>query len=167
MAYKDLSTEIAAKAQRLLDLNTEISANAQIFQDLNTEIAAEKIVILSIIDLLTEVEVVHPVRSRYLLLRYDHTPGRNEQNIPISRAMKFRVYNPDPAFGIDITTFKVRFNGGSWYTHGDPRFTFTKVNYREFLIYFNPENYNYDSKVDVEVYCEDHLNNKGIELEIL
>lgn len=181
--FKDLFTEVSAKSQILSDLYaeiaawhgeisviddflTEVSAQAQILSDLNTEIAAGEIT-LSITDLLTEIEAVHPIRSRYLLLRYDHMPGRNEQNVPISRAIKLRVYNPDPAFGIDITTFKVRFNEWVWYLYGDPRLYFTKVNYREYLIYFNPPNYNYDSKVDVEVYCEDHLNNKGIELEIL
>ena len=81
--------------------------------------------------------------------------------------MKFRAYNPDPAFGIDITTFKVRFNKGSWYAHGDSRFTFTEVNYREYLVYFNPPIFAYDTQISVEVYCEDHLNNKGTLLEIL
>lgn len=149
------------------NLFTEISTNAQMLTDLCTEIAASVIPSLVVKDLSTEIEAVYPTRSRYLFVRYDHVPERNEQNVPISRAIKLRLYNPDPAFGIDITTFKMRLNSSAWYAYGNSRLTFTKVNYRECLIYFNPEKYNYDSKIDVEVYCEDHLNNKGIELEIL
>lgn len=106
-------------------------------------------------------------REKFLLLRYDHTPTRNAQSVKTAKAMQFRLYNPDTAFGIDITSFKVRFDGGAWYRYGDNKFTFTKVNYREYLVYFNPPNLPYDSQITAELYCEDHRNNPGIKLEIL
>lgn len=107
------------------------------------------------------------VWNKFLLLRYDHVPARNKQNVPMGKAMVFRLYSPDPMFSIDLSTFKVRFNSGVWYRYGDSRLTFTKVTYREYLVYFNPPNFDYDTQIGVELYCEDHMNNPGIKLEIL
>ena len=121
----------------------------------------------SIADLLSEIVAANPVREDFLLLRYDHVPARNAQNVQIGKAMQFRLYNPDPAFGIDLTTFKLRFDEGSWYRYGDSRLTFTEISYREYKVYFNPPNFDYNSEIMIEVYCEDHLNNPGIKLEIL
>ena len=118
------------------------------------------------IDLSSVVDCKQPIWAKCLLLRHDHSPTRNEQNVPIGKVMQFRLYNPDPAFGIDITKFKVRFNAGSWYEYGNSRLTFTEVSYREYRVFFNPPNFSYDAQIDVELYCTDHLNNKGILLEM-
>ena len=107
------------------------------------------------------------VWSKFLLLRYDHVPARNEQNVPMGKVMVFRLYSPDPLFSIDLSTFKVRFDEGVWFRYGNPRLTFTKVTYKEYLVYFNPPPFAYDRQVAVELYCEDHMNNPGIKLEIL
>ena len=101
-----------------------------------------------------------------LLLRYDHSPGRDEQNISIGETMQFRLYHPDTAYEIDITKFKVRFNGGIWYEHGHSSLTFTEISSREYRVYFNPPDFDYDTQISVELYCggtSDH----GILLEIL
>ena len=121
----------------------------------------------SISDLSSEIVAIYPTREDLLLLRHDHVPVRNEQNVQTGKAMQFRLYNPDPAFGIDLTTFKLRFDEGSWYRYGDSRLTFTEISYMEYKVYFNPPNFDYNSEIMIEVYCEDHLNNPGIKLEIL
>ena len=102
-----------------------------------------------------------------LLLRYDHIPARNEQNVQSGKAMQFRLYNPYSALGIDLTTFKLRFDKGAWYRYGNSRLTFTEVSDREYKVYFNPPNFSYDSSVEIEVYCEGNSNDPGIKLEIL
>ena len=150
----------------LTNLSTSISALRSKWW-LNTDIQAD-VLPISYTDLKAEIICLgNYTRERYLLLRYDHVPARDEQNVQIGKAMQFRLYNPDPLFGIDLATFKLRFNGGTWYRYGDPRFTFTEVNYREYLVYFNPPNFTYDSGITIEVYCEDNYNNPGIKLEIL
>ena len=121
----------------------------------------------SITDLLSSIDCDHPTWTKFLLLRYDHVPARDAVNVQMGKAMQFRIYNPDPLFGIDLTTFKLRFNEGAWYRYGDSRLTFTEVTYREYLVYFNPPSFDYDSQVDIELYCEDYANNPGIKLEIL
>jgi hypothetical protein len=121
----------------------------------------------SILDLLSEIEALNPTREDFLLIRHDHVPERDAQSVQTGKAMQFRIYNPDTAFGIDLTTFKVRFDEGAWYRYGNSRLTFTEVNYKECLVYFNPPNFTYNSEIMIEVYCEDHLNNPGIRLEIL
>jgi len=108
-----------------------------------------------------------PVFIDPLLLRHDHSPGRNEQNVPVARPMKFRLYNPDSNFGIDDTTFKVRFNAGVWYEYGNSRLTFTTISAQEHHIYFNPPAFEYDTEINVELYCGDDSGNPGILLEIL
>jgi len=148
----DLNSSISALRSKWW-LNTDIQARIPFtgFKDLNAEIICRG----------------NYTRERYLMVRYDHVPARDEQNVKIGKAMKFRLYNPDPLFGIDLTTFKVRFNGGTWYRYGDSRLTFTEVSYTEYLVYFNPPNFTYDSGITIEVYCEDNYNNPGIKLEIL
>lgn len=121
----------------------------------------------SITDLSSSIGCEQPVWDKCLLLRHDHSPARNEASAQVGKVMQFRLYNPDPAFGIDITKFKVRFNAGSWYEYGNSRLTFTEVSYREYRVFFNPPSFDYDSQINVELYCADHLNNKGILLEIL
>lgn len=160
----DLSTAIDSLRSKYW-LNTNIQTRSfYAFQDLLSGIQAG---CTSISDLKTFIGNQYPIREKFLRLKYDHIPARNEINVSVDRPMTFRVYNPDPAFGIDITTFKVRLNEGIWYRYGDTRFTFTKVNYREYLIYFNPPKLTYDRQIMAELYCEDHLNNPGIKLEIL
>jgi len=147
------------------DINTEIGCVRSKWW-LNTDIQAD-VLPISYTDLNAEIICLgNYTRERYLMVRYDHVPARDEQNVKIGKAMKFRLYNPDPLFGIDLTTFKVRFNGGTWYRYGDSRLTFTEVSYTEYLVYFNPPNFAYDSQIDVELYCEDNYNNPGIKLEI-
>ena len=157
-----LNTDIAT-CKQYTDLRIDIQALRSKWW-LNTEIKAG---IENIPDLKIFINGKYPTREKFLLLRYDHVPARNEQNVPMGKAMQFRLYNPDSAFGIDLTTFKLRFDEGVWYRYGDSRFTFTEVNYRECLVYFNPPNFLYDREIMIEVYCEDHLNNPGIKLEIL
>lgn len=160
----NLNSEIEASNLQITDLPSEIEANAQAVTNLNSEIEASE---LSIKDIYSSIESEYPVWSNNpLLLRYDHVPARNALNVKIGKAMQFRIYNPDPLFGIDLTTFKVRFNEGTWYRYGDSRFTFNEISYREYLVYFNPPNFTYDSQIDVELYCEDNFNNPGIKLEI-
>jgi len=117
-------------------------------------------------DITTHIDCEYPIWTKFLRLKYDHVPALDAVNVQMGKAMKFRIYNPDPLFGIDLTTFKIRFNLGGWYRYGNSRLTFTEVTYREYLVYFNPPNFEYDSQVDVELYCEDNLNNPGIKLEI-
>ena len=191
--FANLSIEISAKAQQILNLFTEIKAGNQVISDLISSIAA---IFGSVTDLKSEIQsrdiivldlytairatreslsdvnsdisvVIYPTREKFLLLRHDHIPVRNEQNVPMGRAMQFCLYNPDSAFGIDLTTFKLRFDEGVWYRYGDSRFTFTQISYREYKVYFNPPNFLYDREIMIEVYCEDHRNNPGIKLEIL
>ena len=119
------------------------------------------------INLLMDINSEYPIRNQFLLLKYDHSPIREERNVSVSKVIQFRIYNPDSAFGIDLSTFKMRINDGVWYRYGNSRLTFTQVNYRECLVYFNPPNFTYDSQIDIKVYCEDNLNNPGIKLEIL
>lgn len=109
----------------------------------------------------------YPERETFLMLRHDHVPARDEQNVQMGKAMQFRLYNPDAELGIDLTTFKLRFDEGAWYRYGNSRLTFTEVNSREYLVYFNPSNFIYNSEIMIEVYCEDKANNPGIKLEIL
>lgn len=123
--------------------------------------------IKTILHLKTFIDSQYPTREKFLLLRPDHIPARNEQNVQTGKTMQFRLYNPDPAFGIDLTTFKLRFDEGTWYRYGDSRLTFTEVTYREYKVYFNPPDFTYDSQIMIEIYCEDHRNNPGIKLEIL
>ena len=109
----------------------------------------------------------YPDRDRFLMVRHDHVPERDEQNVLTGKAMRFRLYNPEVELGIDLTTFKMRFDEGDWYRYGDSRLTFTEVNSREYLVYFNPPNFTYDREIMIEVYCEDKAHNPGIKLEIL
>ena len=150
LSFTDLLSEVIANAQSLTDLLSEIDTSALSIKDINSFIESE-----------------YPTWSKFLLLSHDHVPARNALNVKIGKAMQFRVYNPDPLFGIDLTTFKIRFNEGTWYRYGDTRLTFTEVSYREYLVYFNPPAFDYNSQIDLELYCEDHRNNPGIKLEIL
>lgn len=160
----DVKTDIEAFRSKWW-LKTEIqTVGTTFFADLDSEIEA---VGLSLSDVMSEIDVIYPTRSDFLLLRYDHIPERDAQNVQTGKAMQFRLYNPDPAFGIDLTTFKLRFDEGTWYRYGDSRLTFTEITYREYRVYFNPPNFDYNSEIMIEVYCEDHLNNPGIKLEIL
>lgn len=145
-------------------LNTYIQAGSISLTDIMSDIQAKA---ESLPDVMAELNAIYPTREDFLLLRYDHTPARNAQNVKTGKAMQFRLYNPDPAFGIDLTTFKLRFDEGSWYRYGDSRLTFTEISYMEYKVYFNPPNFDYNSEIMIEVYCEDHLNNPGIKLEIL
>lgn len=149
-------------AENIVDLKTAISSLRSKYW-LKTYIQAGSI---NLSDLISEIAALYPTREKFLLLRYDHIPARNAQNVKTGKAMQFRLYNPDTAFGIDITKFKVRFDGGVWYRYGDNRLTFTEINYREYLVYFNPPNLPYDTQITAELYCEDHRNNLGIKLEI-
>ena len=163
----ELHISWAVEETSIIDLSSDIEALRSKYW-LNTDIQAAGI--KSIKHLKTFVDARYSTlseREKFLRLKYDHIPARNEINVPVDRPMTFRVYNPDPKFGIDITTFKVRLNEEVWYRYGDARFTFTKVNYREYLIYFNPPKLTYDRQIMVELYCEDHLNNPGIKLEML
>ena len=159
-----VSTEVKAANVSFIDLSSEIQTVSEVLITLKLDIRAAFSVIN---DLNTEITILYPVRDKFLLLRYDHVPARNEQNVQIGKAMQFRLYNPDPAFGIDLTTFKIRFDSGAWYRYGDDRLTFTEISYREYKVYFNPPDFAYDSEITAELYCEDHLNNPGIKLEIL
>lgn len=160
----DLLSEISTRKTVLADLNTAIKSLRSKWW-LNTEIQAG-VPDIGFITLNTFIDSKYPVWEKFLLLRYDHIPARNAQNVKTGKVMQFRLYNPDTAFGIDITKFKVRFDGGVWYRYGNSRLTFTKVNYREYLVYFNPPNLPYDTQITAELYCEDHRNNPGIKLEI-
>jgi hypothetical protein len=132
--FADLKTEFSSKALKLLDIYSDIEVIRCKYW-LKTEIKAGY---SSTLGLKTFIDNQYPTREKFLLLRHDHIPVCDEINVPVDSPMTFRVYNPDPAFGIDITSFKVRLDEGIWYRYGDARFTFTKVNYREYLIYFNP-----------------------------
>ena len=164
ISLSDLLSEIKAGNLSFTDLLSEVIANAQSLTDLLSEIDTSA---LSIKDINSFIESEYPTWSKFLLLSHDHVPARNALNVKIGKAMQFRLYNPDPLFGIDLTTFKIRFNEGTWYRYGDTRLTFTEVSYREYLVYFNPPAFDYNSQIDLELYCEDHRNNPGIKLEIL
>lgn len=184
----DLKSEIAANSLTFCDLNTDIAAlrskhwlNTDIqikipyvfFSLISSMQARDKSLVFAFsakfntIKFNTPYPVDLAVWSKFLLLRYDHVPARNEQNVLMGKAMVFRLYSPDPLFSINLSTFKVRFDEGVWFRYGNPRLTFTKVTYREYLVYFNPPTFAYDRQVAVELYCEDHMNNPGIKLEIL
>lgn len=109
----------------------------------------------------------YPDRERFLLVRHDHVPERDEQNVLTGKTMQFRLYNPEVELGIDLTTFKLRFDEGIWYRYGNSRLTFTEVSSKEYRVYFNPPNLDYNSEIMIEVYCEDKAHNPGIKLEIL
>lgn len=109
----------------------------------------------------------YPIWQRFLMVAYNHTPVRFEYNVPVNKIIQFRLYNPDSNFGIDLDTFKVRINKGEWIRYGDSKLVFTEISYREYKVYFNPPDFDYDSNIEVEVYCEDDFNNPGIKLEIL
>jgi hypothetical protein len=151
-------------AENIVDLKTSIQSGDISLTDVMSDIQAKA---ESLSDIMAELNAIYPTRKDFLLLRYDHTPARNEQNVQTGKAMQFRLYNPDTAFGIDLTTFKLKFDEGVWYRYGDSRLTFTEITYRECLVYFNPPDFDYGAEITIELYCEDHLNNPGIKLEIL
>lgn len=135
------------------------------FVDIKTEIAAEYL--KGFYDLLTSIKSEYPILCQSIRVHYDHIPARDAQNVQRGQVMQFCIYRPDPLFSIDITTFKIRFNAGIWYEYGDARFTFTEISYREYMVYFNPPDLEYDSQIMIEVYCEDNANNLCVKLEIL
>ena len=174
-----LLTYIDAGAENIQDLN--VYANAKIFDGLLVDIAAHELII---VDLSTDVRAMKTgwndlktsiVRVRYpewqtpIMLSYRSIPTTiGGTDTRVNRQLQLRIFNPDPHFDINVTSFKISFNDGATeYEYGDPQVAFHRVNYREVVFYVWPPIFGYEETVKVEVYCEYSFGNPGLLVEKL
>lgn len=163
-ALQNLKTDIEADyAKGYEDLTTDVAAANALFEDLLLNVEAA---ITAFQNLDVAVEIAHPVREKIQFLRYDHVPAHSAENVDRTKQLQLRVFNPDPQFGVDPATFWVKLNGTK-YSYGDSQIYTKKISYREYMFYVTPPVFGYDTEVQAEVYCEDHLGNPGLLREVM